>query len=148
MKHRKGREHYVNTENAENVVVMEYVIGSNLEDGNGAATLNLWQMRDATKGGDGLTFVVQAGGSQRWFADEIEDNTVGRYTIKEGKIEKVELLDETTCLSEPENLAAFIRWTKENYPADRYMLVFWDHGMIGTKRSSKMIDDGTPPCAS
>ena len=128
MEQYKGREHYVNTENADNVVVMEYVIGSNLEDGIGSATLNLWQMRDATKGGDGLTFVVQAGGSQRWFADEIEDNTVGRYTIKEGKIERAQLLDETTCLSEPENLAAFIRWTKENYPADRYMLVFWDHG--------------------
>ena len=22
----------------------------------------------------------------------------------------------------------FIRWTHENYPADRYMLVLWDHG--------------------
>jgi hypothetical protein len=31
-------------------------------------------------------------------------------------------------MSEPQNLTDFIVWTKENYPADRYMLVLWDHG--------------------
>ena len=121
------------------VVVMEYVIGSNLEDGRGMASINIAQMLDATSKGDQLDFVVQAGGSDRWFTKGIEDSTVGRYLISGGQLETVELLDQTTCMAEPQNLTDFIVWTKENYPADRYMLVLWDHG--GGFASGYGVDD-------
>ncbi len=109
-------------------VVMEYIIGSNLEDDRGMASVNIAQMKDATAKGEGVDFVMQAGGSGRWFTSGIEDSTVGRYLISGGKIETAELIDSTTCMSEPESLTDFIKWTKKNYPADRYMLVLWDHG--------------------
>ena len=110
------------------VVVMEYIIGSNLEDGRGYASINIAQMKDATDKGDALDFVIQAGGSNRWFTKGIEDSTVGRYVISGGKLETSEMLDNTMSMSAPENLTDFIVWTKKNYPADRYMLVLWDHG--------------------
>ena len=110
------------------VVVMEYIIGSDLEDDRGCASVNISQMMDATEKGDGLEFVIQAGGSDRWFTKGIDDLTVGRYTISGGELETAQMLDDTLCMSEPENLSDFIRWAKENYPADRYMLVLWDHG--------------------
>ena len=110
------------------VVVMEYIIGSDLEDDRGMASINLSQMKDATAKGEGLDFVVQAGGSDRWFTPGIDDSTVGRYLISGGNIETAEMLDSTTCMSYPESLTDFIVWTKKNYPADRYMLVLWDHG--------------------
>ena len=110
------------------VVVMEYIIGSNLEDGRGYASINIAQMKDATDKGDALDFVIQAGGSNRWFTKGIEDSTVGRYVISGGKLETSEMLDNTISMSEPKNLTDFIVWTKKNYPADRYMLVLWDHG--------------------
>ena len=110
------------------VVVMEYVIGADLEDDRGMASVNIAQMKDATAKGAGLEFVVQAGGSERWFTSGIDDSTVGRYLISGGNIETAELIDETTCMSEPQSLTDFIVWAKENYPADRYMLVLWDHG--------------------
>lgn len=110
------------------VVVMSYIIGSNLEDSMGAATINISQMKSATSMGDGLDFVMQTGGSDRWFTDGIEDSTVGRYLISGGNLEKVQELDSDLCMSEPQSLNDFIVWTKENYPADRYMLVMWDHG--------------------
>ena len=110
------------------VVVMEYVIGSNLEDGRGMASVNIAQMLDATSKGEHLDFVMEAGGSDRWFTKGIEDSTVGRYLVSGGKLETVEMLDPTTCMSEPQNLTDFIVWTKDNYPADRYILVLWDHG--------------------
>ena len=31
-------------------------------------------------------------------------------------------------MESPAELTDFIKWTAENYPADRYMLVLWDHG--------------------
>ena len=112
----------------QNVVVMEYVIGSNLEDGRGMASINIAQMKDATKKGEHLQFVMEAGGSDRWFTNGIEDSTVGRYVVSGGDIMVEETIDPKTCMSEPETLTDFILWAKENYPADRYMLVLWDHG--------------------
>ena len=110
------------------VVVMEYVIGSNLEDARGSASVNIAQMIDATAKGEGVDFVMEAGGSKRWFTKGMKDASVARYLVSGGKLETVEELDDSTCMSEPEALADFIKWTKENYPADRYMLVLWDHG--------------------
>ncbi len=112
----------------QNVVVMEYVIGSNLEDGRGMASINIAQMKDATKKGEHLQFVMEAGGSDRWFTNGIEDSTVGRYVVSGGDLMVEETIDPDTCMSEPETLTDFILWAKENYPADRYMLVLWDHG--------------------
>ena len=109
-------------------VVIEYIIGSDLEDSRGSASINIAQMKDATAKGDGLDFVIQTGGSDRWFTSGIEDSTVGRYVISGGNLETAEMLDSNTCMSEPEKLTEFIIWAKKNYPADRYMLVLWDHG--------------------
>ena len=110
------------------VVVMAYVIGSDLEDDRGSASVNISQMKDATAKGAGLDFVIQAGGSDRWFTEGIDDSTVGRYVISDGKLKEEEKLDDDMCMSEPENLKDFIVSTKEKHPADRYMLVLWDHG--------------------
>ena len=109
------------------VVVMEYIIGSNLEKKMGAASANIRMMQDATKRGDALTFVLEAGGSDRWFTNGIDDKSYGRYTVKSGDVEKVMPLD-IKSMEEPAELEDFIKWTKEKYPADRYMLILWDHG--------------------
>ena len=112
----------------ETVVVMEYVCATDLESRGGMASVNIAQIADATKSGKGLTFVMQVGGAEYLFTDGMEDGSYARYTVNDGKIEKVMDLDSTMCMTEPQNLTDFITWTKENYPADRYMLVFWDHG--------------------
>lgn len=110
------------------VVVLEYIIGSNLEDSAGMASANIRMMEEATKRGDALTFVIEAGGSGRWFTNGIDENAVGRYAIRGGAVEKALELDPLTCMSEPESLSDFISWSVKEYPADRYMLVLWDHG--------------------
>lgn len=112
----------------ETVVVMEYVCATDLESKAGMASVNIAQIVDATKSGKGLTFVMQVGGAKYLFTDGMEDGSYARYTVNDGKIEKVMDLDSAMCMAEPQNLTDFITWTKENYPADRYMLVFWDHG--------------------
>ena len=111
-----------------NVVVMSYIIGSDLENAGGYATANIKQMIDASSKGDKLSFVMQAGGSFRWFMNGIQENSNGRYLIENGKFTKIEDLDPKLCMSEAKSLEDFIAWTKRNYPADRYILVLWDHG--------------------
>ncbi len=109
-------------------VVLTYIVGSNLEDGGGLASANIKQMITATGEGDGLTFVVQAGGSKRWFTDGIDDYSYGRYEIKGGKFEQVEELSDDMSMSDGKSLEDFLVWAKDKYQADRYMLVMWDHG--------------------
>lgn len=111
-----------------NVVVLTYIVGSNLENQMGLASANIRQMVEATKQGDNLTFVMEAGGSKRWFTSEIDPSSYGRYEIRGGKINKVEALPGDTCMGKEKTLEEFLAWGKENYPADRYMLVMWDHG--------------------
>lgn len=49
------------------------------------------------------------------------------YVTKDGMDEAVESLGETDSGS-PEVLSSFISWAAENYPADRYALILWNHG--------------------
>ncbi len=110
------------------VVVFTYIVGSNLEDMAGLASANVRQMIDATSQGNALTFVVQAGGSKRWFTDGIDDASYGRYEIKEGKLEKLEDLPDDMSMADEKSLEDFLLWGKDKYKADRTMLVLWDHG--------------------
>ena len=50
-----------------------------------------------------------------------------RYYVKEGELQEVADLGETDC-GDPNVLLDYITWTKENYPADRYALILWNHG--------------------
>ena len=124
-----GRDYYFPDHSKDrNVVVLTYVIGSNLENQVGLASMNITQMKDATKQGPNLKFVMEAGGSNRWFTSGIKNKSVGRYVIENGKVTLVESLDDTVSMSQEKELEEFLNWAKENYPADRYMLVLWDHG--------------------
>lgn len=124
-----GREKFFPDHSGDkSVVVMEYVVGADLEDRAGLATANISMMKDATGRGDALTFVLEAGGSKRWFTGGINNSSYGRYEINGGSLKKIEDLDPGTSMEEPGCLTDFIKWTAEKYPADRYMLVLWDHG--------------------
>jgi len=112
----------------DDVVVLTYIIGSNLENAGGLASVNISQMIKASGKGDKLSFVLQTGGSFRWFTPGIEENGNGRYLIKDGKLTMIERLEDTLCMTEPQTLTDFLDFAKREYPADRYMLVLWDHG--------------------
>ena len=125
----RGRDYFAPDHSGDQtVVVMDYVCATDLESRSGLASCNIAQLREATKAGSGLTAVLQVGGAKYLFTDGMKDGSYARYTVNNGKIEKVMDLDSTTCMTEPQTLEDFIKWTKENYPADRYMLVLWDHG--------------------
>ena len=125
----RGRDYFYPDHSADqSVVVMEYVVATDLESNRGFASVNIEQIRNASREGTGMTAVMQVGAAERMFTDGMEDGTCARYTVSDGKIEKVLDLDPATCMTEKESLTDFIRWTKKNYPADRYMLVLWDHG--------------------
>ena len=106
--------------------LLVYMIGSDLENFDGAASNDIQEMLEAASGDD-LSIIIQTGGSKSWHLKEIENDGVGRYRIKDGKLETVELLDNVR-MSEAETLADFISWAGKCYPDDRYGIVLWNHG--------------------
>lgn len=115
------------SQNEETTVYM-YIVGSNLEDSVGSASINLAQIREATAAGSHLRFVVEAGGSGRWFTDGFKYRRTARYLIEDGKVTLIETLPRGTSMSASGTLSNFLTWAGENYPSGRTMLFFWDHG--------------------
>ena len=53
---------------------------------------------------------------------------------------------------DPQALVDFINWAKQNYPAQRYCLVLWDHGggwrnRVGNSKGLRVVDAPLPPGA-
>ncbi|MBQ7774592.1 MAG: hypothetical protein IJ379_01600, partial [Lachnospiraceae bacterium] len=121
------RSHFVDTESAESAVMMVYMIGSDLESGNGCASTDIQEMLYASLGED-LKIVIQTGGSSYWYTKGISSKTRQRWLIDEsGKLEHLEDVGKGSMV-DVNSLSDFISWTAEEYPADRYFLVMWDHG--------------------
>lgn len=76
-------------------------------------------------------FVVQADRSSEYTSDPIGNlpdwTSTKRIVVEDGAFTEVEDLGEVN-MGDPNALADFIAWGVQNYPADRYALIFWDHG--------------------
>ena len=106
--------------------VLFYLCGSNLESEEGLATFNLQELASTTLG-DKVTFVIEAGGSRSWRNTTIDPRYLTRYTISsKGFYEQQKL--PSASMAAASTFADFVSWGVENYPADHYMLVLWDHG--------------------
>ena len=120
------RTYYNDVSRAQSVTIMIYMCGADLESEAGACTLDLQEMLDATVG-DNINLIVQTGGSERWQNSTISPRTNQIWRIYD---DGLELLAEPgqKDMTDPATLADFLNFCKTNYPADRYILILWDHG--------------------
>jgi hypothetical protein len=108
------------------VTVMIYICGADLESQDGAATADIDEMLAATFN-DNVNVVLQTGGCESWYTPGMKDGEVQRWQIKDGQLIELEQLGKTSLL-DAGTLADFISFAATNYPANRYDLIFWDHG--------------------
>lgn len=108
-------------------VVFVYLCGTDLESEGGAATSDLIEMIEAGAGGN-IRFVVQTGGTAQWMAEDvIPSDRAARFDIYdedmfalwEGPLEN---------MGDAATLRGFLDWGFEQYSAERYGLVLWNHG--------------------
>lgn len=109
------------------VTVMVYMIGSNLESQNGYATSDLKEMLNA-KLSDNVNVVVQTGGTKRWKTSGISNKHSQRFLIKDGQLVLIDDSLEQLDFTKEETLEDFIRYCSDNYPANRNILILWNHG--------------------
>ncbi|MCX5839359.1 MAG: clostripain-related cysteine peptidase [Deltaproteobacteria bacterium] len=96
-----------------------YMAGDNNLDG--AALRDIAEMARAGSTKD-VNILVQL--------DRIEDNLTRRFRITQGggfKTDCIQTFGDTNT-GDPQILYEFVKWAADNYPADRYALILWNHG--------------------
>lgn len=110
------------------VTVFVYMNGSDLESVDGSATEDLEEML-AAKTGNRVQVLIETVGTKDWSKRlGIASDHTQRYRLDGGKLvlEDDSLGQEDS--TQASTLSDFIRWGSKNYPADRNLLIFWDHG--------------------
>ncbi len=107
--------------------IMLYLLGSDLESDGGYASGDIEEILDANFG-DNVNVVIMTGGALDWEMRDIRSDTCQYWQVKDGELLPVNddlgLLD----MASPETLTNFINDTAQNFPADRYSLILWNHG--------------------
>ncbi|MBE7071418.1 MAG: hypothetical protein E7383_01490 [Ruminococcaceae bacterium] len=106
--------------------IMVYAIGTDLESTASCLSADVKEMMAATPNSD-LNLVLQVGGCTDFRNNYMTDGITQRFSIANGNIEKLSDLGDVSMV-EPETLEDFVKFSKENYPAEKYILVLWDHG--------------------
>ncbi len=109
------------------VTMMVYMCGTDLESKNGMATADLLEMTKADLNSN-VSIIVYTGGCKQWKNSIISSSKNQIYKVEKGGLQCLVKDDGTGAMTDPNTLSSFIRWAAKNYPANRNMLVFWDHG--------------------
>ena len=108
------------------VTVMVYFDGSDLEENDGAATADINEILYADIGSD-VNVILCTGGAKKWQNTVVNPNTNEYYRVHEGQLERIKdagLKD----MTDADTLAEFVTFCAEHYPADRNILIMWNHG--------------------
>lgn len=123
--------------------LMIYIVGSDLESGGGAATRDISEMLKSRVNPDKIKVLVMAGGTTKWHSPIIPKDGLSIFEIRKNKPALVHSLPDQS-MGNPESLSAFLQFAYDNYPADSYSLVLWDHGggpMIGFGMDTRFQGD-------
>lgn len=109
------------------ITMLIYMNGSDLETDDGEASTDLSEIIDAGSS-DKVTVVLQTMGTKKWHEYGISSKHSQRYLVNGDGLTLIDdSLPQLDCTN-PDTLSDFIKWGVAKYPADRYLLHFWNHG--------------------
>ncbi len=111
----------------DSVTILVYMIASDLESGYGMATNDINEMAYAAHS-DNVRVVLQTGGTKRWRNNVMKTGTNERWQVTDRSVVALDRAVGNKRMTDPATLADFIQWGTKKYPANRYMLILWDHG--------------------
>ena len=109
------------------VTILVYLCGTDLESKHGMASRDLQEMASADIA-DNVNIIVYTGGCKKWKTDGISNSVNQIYKVTKGQMKVLERDMGSAAMTLPSTLSSFIQYGKKNYPANRTMLIFWDHG--------------------
>lgn len=112
---------------ARSATIMVYMNGSDLETEAGEATGDIEEMLSSGIGKN-VNVIIQTMGTKEWQDYGISGRTAQTWKIDGGSLRLIrDDLGQLDCTS-ASTLSEFIGFCGSNYPAERYMFLFWDHG--------------------
>ena len=113
--------------NKDVVTIMVYLCGTDLESKNGMASSDLAEMAKATLS-DNVEVIVFTGGCTGWKTKNISNSTNQIWRVTGGGIQCLESNYGNEAMTKSATLTKFIKYCAQKYPANRNILIFWDHG--------------------
>lgn len=114
------------TESNPSWVIYWYLCGSDLESWHGCATADIEEMLEVELPED-VQMIIQTGGALKWSREDIRGDVIGRWIYD---CNGLRLLEEQSLsnMGDKETLTSFLKFCTDNYPAERTMVLFWNHG--------------------
>ena len=109
------------------ITIMVYMCGTDLESKGGMASSDLSEMAKATLS-DNVNILVYTGGCSKWQTSAISSKTNQIWKVEDGGIRCLEQDMGNVAMTAPSTLTQFINYCSDNYSANRMCLIFWDHG--------------------
>ena len=109
------------------VTIMVYMCGTDLESKGAMASKDLQEMASATLSSN-VNIIVYTGGCKNWQIQGISNTVNQIYKVEQGGLRPLVSNAGTGAMTDPDTLLSFLNYCDQNYPADRNMLIFWDHG--------------------
>ncbi|MBR3494985.1 MAG: hypothetical protein IKH38_06100 [Clostridia bacterium] len=106
-----------------NTTLLVYMVGTDIET---SACVDLLEMADA-KNDEEINIVVLAGGTKKWRLQELKGGVRNLAVIRNGRIDTVTSWGRKS-MGSAQSLSEFLTYGLKEYPAQRTMLVLWDHG--------------------
>ena len=108
--------------------IMIYMTGSDLESKYYSATRDLKEMVTSGADFENLNVLIYTGGSKKWHSNDIPNDKHAIFKVNSDSLEKLEEFDNSDNMTDPDNLAFFLEYGYDNYKAEHYDLIFWNHG--------------------
>ena len=115
------------------LTLMVYMCGSNLESQNGSASSDIEEMLQSEYNLEQVNVILMTGGSVKWedygYSGKTTISTVNpNYTLRDVGQQVTDASSEALDMGDPATLSMFLDYGIENYPAEKYALILWDHG--------------------
>ncbi|MCR4854912.1 MAG: hypothetical protein K5908_01970 [Erysipelotrichaceae bacterium] len=109
------------------VTIMVYMCGSDLESQAAMGVYDLQEMANAKL--DNINLIVYTGGTTKWHTNIISNRYNQIYqVVGNGQIGCLVDNAGTGSMVDPDTLVSFIEFCTDNFEANRYELILWDHG--------------------
>ena len=103
-----------------------YLCGTDLESGGGAATNDLNELLQVQLP-ENVKVIIETGGTETWHNELIDPSYIERFVYDSNGLAKVDQLP-LSSMGDPNTLADFLSFANTNYPAEKQMMLFWNHG--------------------
>ena len=112
---------------SDTATIMVYMCGADLESQSGMGTSDLQEMLNATIS-DNVNVIVETGGASYWQNQVVSNSTCQIYQVRAGGLKRLVKQVGKKPMVSAGTLSEFIQYCTGHFPANRYMLIMWDHG--------------------